>query len=236
MNKKDRAILITGASKRLGLHMAIESIKLGYYVIVHYRSTKKDAMEWIKIHPEYKKRLLFIKQDLSLNPEKIIEKAMNLPYTLVGLVNNASVFSKGNLIHIKHLKEVLNINFFVPATLGTTFYKKVKKGWIINISDAGIKSLNERWQNYRMSKLFLEELTHQQAFLFAPKIRVNAIAPGPILPVNTTEEKLFKKFSDKLPLKSSISLNSFLKAYMFLLENTSITGEILRVDGGWHLL
>ncbi|MCX7726689.1 MAG: SDR family NAD(P)-dependent oxidoreductase [Chitinispirillaceae bacterium] len=233
--KKNRAILITGASKRLGLQMAIESLRMGYYVIIHYRSTKKEATEWIRLHPEYNKKLFFIKQELSLEPEKIIDRSMEFPCRLVGLVNNASIFSTGNLTNIKHLKEIININFFVPASLGTAFYKRLKKGWIINISDAGIKKPNEKWQNYRMSKFFLEELTRQQAFLFAPNVRVNAIAPGPILPVNTEEKKLFQKISNKIPIKNPISVDSFLKAYTFLVENSSCTGEILRVDGGWHL-
>jgi NAD(P)-dependent dehydrogenase (short-subunit alcohol dehydrogenase family) len=91
------------------------------------------------------------------------------------------------------------------------------------------------YQNYRISKLLLEEITRQQALLYAPAIRVNAIAPGAMLP-SEGNEAYFATLSEKIPLRSTGDLRSLTDAYSFLIKNHYITGQVLRVDGGWGLI
>jgi pteridine reductase len=130
---------------------------------------------------------------------------------------------------------MLEIHFFVPAQLGAAFAKQVRDGWIVNMTDALADKPNLSWQNYRMSKLFLEELTRQQALLFAPHCRVNAIAPGAVLPSDDKRGGAFRKLAAQIPLRKTQPVTAITDAFRFLVSSTSCTGQIIRVDGGWSL-
>ncbi len=143
---------------------------------------------------------------------------------------------KGDLSDIDNLANALNINSFVPLKLSDTFKNKIKKGWIINITDAYIEPLNKNFQNYRISKLLLQELTRQMAFSYAPKIRVNAIAPGPVLQAVGSDVDTFKKVKKETPLKSKELLSTVLASYEFLVNTDGITGQTIYADGGRHLV
>jgi pteridine reductase len=235
MHKKPPAVLITAGTKRIGFHLAQVALGMGYSVILHYRSTNKAACLWLKKNPKLSGRVFFIQHDLGTTPEVVIEKAGALPCVLTGLINNASEFTSGNLLNHRHFERMLAIHLHAPARLGSCFASHVASGWIINISDAMIKKPNAAYQNYRMSKLFLEELTRQQAFLFAPKIRVNGIAPGAILAANGCDKKEFSAFKDKVPLQITGSPAMITDAFVFLVESEYCTGQIIAIDGGLHL-
>lgn len=235
MNKKPKALIITAGTKRIGFHLAKAALDAGYSVILHYRSSNSLAKRWLSSHPQYADSVFFIKQDLCNTPENLIAQAINLPCRLTGLVNNASAFSPGNLKDTAHLAQMIEIHFTIPARLGTAFAAAVPAGWIINITDAMIKTPNLTYQNYRMSKLFLEELTRQQAFTFAPGIRVNAIAPGAILPSVYESTATFEKLRSSIPLGATGSPKMITDAFRFLVDHEYCTGQILSIDGGWHL-
>ena len=236
MSPLPQAVIITGGTKRIGFHLAQASLDMGLDVILHFRSGDRSARQWLERRPEYNGRVHFIRMDLTDRPERLIEKTLLLPCRLTGLVNNASVFSKGDLSDIAHLKAMLDIHFFAPALLGARFAEQVKNdSWIINITDALAARPNPAWQNYRMSKMFLEELTRQQAIRFAPRCRVNAIAPGAVLPSRGSSRAAFDALADKIPLRKTAPMQSLIEAYRFLATNTSCTGQVVKVDGGWSL-
>lgn len=235
MSQYTNAVLITGGSKRLGLQFSLKTLELGYSVIVHYHSDNSNAKDILK-SDILKNRVHFIKHDLTESPELILEKAVKLPVNLIGLVNNASIFTEGNLNDIDNLQKILLINSLAPARINSAFYKLVKKGWIVNITDAIIEKPNCRFQNYRISKLLLKELTRQQAYLFAPNLRVNAIAPGAMMPASFEDQTYFDELSKKIPLHSTGDINSLMNAYEFLVNSQYVTGEIIRVDGGWNIV
>ncbi|NLD99695.1 MAG: SDR family oxidoreductase [Fibrobacter sp.] len=234
MSSISEAVLITGGTKRLGYQIALKTLKMGYSVIIHYRNDSGINLQSL-FPPEYKNRVYFIQQELQTEPENLIKIAASHPVTLCGLVNNASIFETGNLADIDHLKKILNINSLIPAILANAFTTTVNNGWIINITDANIRTPNSRFQNYRISKLILEELTKQLAFLYAPKFRVNAIAPGAMLPATHEDQQYFKQLAEKIPLQSTGDISSLVDAYEFLVKTPYITGEIIHIDGGWHL-
>lgn len=235
MTKKPEAILITAGTKRIGFHLAKAALDAGYSVILHYRTSNRQAQGWLAKHPVYEGRVFFIRQDLCISPENLITQALAFPCRLTGLVNNASVFSPGNLRDTAHLAQMIEIHFTIPARLGTAFAANVTSGWIINITDAMIKTPNATYQNYRMSKLLLEELTRQQAFTFAPGIRVNAIAPGAILPSMYESKATFARLRASIPLGATGSPKMITDAFRFLVDHEYCTGQILSIDGGWHL-
>jgi pteridine reductase len=233
MNSQKKTIIITGATKRLGLLFAKKSLSMGYSVIIHYRS--EIGAELYSLKDQNPDDIAFIQLDLLSNPEILVKKARDESDTIIGLVNNASVFTQGNLGDPSDFMEKFTINTLAPMRCSAAFYKDVKNGWIINITDANIKRSNITYQNYRISKLFLEEITRQQALTFAPGVRVNAIAPGAMLPAQH-ETELFSSLRDSVPLKSVGNTNSLMNSYEFLINNDYLTGQIIHVDGGWGLL
>lgn len=235
MSQYTNAVLITGGSRRLGLQFALKTIAMGYSVIIHYRSDNTEAIRTLN-SMDLKSRVYFIQHDLSESPELLLEKTTDLPVNLIGLVNNASIFTEGNMSDLNDLQKTLWINALAPARISTLFSQKVKKGWIINITDSIIEKPNSRFQNYRISKLLLQEFTRQQAYLFAPNLRVNAIAPGAMLPASFEDKHYFDSLSEIIPLHTTGDITSLLNAYEFLINSTYITGETIRVDGGWHLV
>ena len=235
MSQRTDAVLITGGSKRLGLQFALKTLELGFSAVIHYRNDISEALKTIS-PKELKDRVHFIQHDLSEKPELILDKALNLPVNLVGLVNNASIFTEGNLNDIDDLKKIIWINALVPAQINTFFARKIKKGWIINITDAIIEKPNSRFQNYRISKQLLQQLTRQQAYLFAPNLRVNALAPGAMIPASTEDQHYFNSLSEIIPMHTTGDLHSLMNAYEFLIKSPYITGETIRVDGGWNIV
>lgn len=232
---KNEAILITAGTRRLGFLFAKTALENGYSVILHYRTSNDEALSWLRAHPEYAERTFFLQHDLQNNPAIIIEMACTYGVPLVGLINNASLYSMGNINDYSHFNELLSIHLLIPLELGTRFSAVPSAQWIINITDAKIHAPNLRFQNYRMSKIFLEELTRQQAVLYAPGIRVNAIAPGAMLPAKSETTQTFSDLQRTIPLQKTGDLAALARTLQFLIGDTYITGEILRVDGGWHL-
>lgn len=206
---------------------------MGYSVIMHYHSEISDDCYLLK--DQYPDDITFIQLDLVNNPESLIIMSLNITDKIIGLVNNASIFTQGNLSNTSDFMEKFSINTLAPMRCSSAFYKHVKKGWIINITDANIKRPNSSFQNYRISKLFLEEITRQQAVIFAPDIRVNAIAPGAMLPAQH-ENDYFVSLRDTVPLKSVGNTSSLMDTYEFLINNDYLTGQVIHVDGGWSLL
>lgn len=236
MKKKPSAILITGAAKRLGLALTKKSLSLGYSVVAHYRSSAAPLQRWLARHRQYKNNIFLLKHNLSECPERLIDMTLGLPVSLVGLVNNAAVFTEGDLRDYTHFRDCIRINTCAPLVLAQRFQEKVRRGWIINVTDACCVPLNTSFQNYRITKMFLNELTRQMAFAFGPGIRVNALAPGAILPRTEKDAALFRRIKERVPLGKEADSESLLAAYAFLVNASSITGQIIYVDCGLHLL
>ena len=230
-NQNPKTALITGANGRIGLELAKECLDMGYHAIIHYRSSIEPALSALGGD----ERVTFIQADLTESPEKFIHNIVQLPISLVGLINNASVFQEGNLSDIKHFYNILHINTLVPLRLSTEFAKVVKNGWIINLTDARTSSVGRRYQNYRITKLFLDELTQQLAYLYAPAIRINAIAPGATLPSAGNTNENFNVLSNSIPMGKTGDPQHLRQALRFLIENDYMTGAVIPVDGGWHL-
>tara|TARA_Y100000591_G_scaffold330129_1_gene360281 strand:- start:1720 stop:2151 length:432 start_codon:yes stop_codon:yes gene_type:complete len=131
----------------------------------------------------------------------------------------------------------MNINLKAPALLIQSFSKfsKNSEGVIINIIDQRIEKLTPFFFSYTLSKAALGTLTTTSAMKLAPKIRVNAISPGPTLKNKRQSEKHFKKQWKSVLLKKAVNLENICNAVKFLVENDSITGQIINVDSGQRL-
>jgi pteridine reductase len=233
--KQNPSVLITGGARRLGLALARESVSLGFDVVVHHRSDRRPVEQWLRQEPALASRVRIVTHDLREPCAELIDRVLDMSPRLTGLVNNASVFGKGNLSDAGHFRDSLRVNALAPLELSLRFLQKVKKGWIVNVTDARLERVNLSYQNYRLSKILLNEITRQLAVLCAPRVRVNAIAPDLVLRSPDMTATEFARLRRLVPLGSTIRVTDVLRAFEYLVTSASVTGQILYVDGGSHL-
>ena len=233
--RKD-AVIITGATKRLGLQFSKQCLHMGYDVVAHYRSSKGHLHSWMSRNGIGEHRVVHLQADLTDDPENVIRQAVLSKKKIVGLINNASIYSPDTKDDPNDFAKNLTTNAVSPMRLSMEFSNHVAKGWIINITDAHIYALDSAFQNYQISKRLLEEITIRLAARLAPRIRVNALAPGAMLPPAGGSKEDFEKLKETIPLKKVGDLDALRSGLVFLIENTYVTGQILYIDGGRHLV
>jgi len=126
------------------------------------------------------------------------------------------------------------VNLLAPLLLMQAFARRVKRGRIINLLDCRIASHQSDAVPYSLAKKSLADLTRLAALELAPGITVNGVAPGPVLTADTVGAT--RESAGPLPLKIRPSVQAVVKAVLFLLESDAITGQIIFVDSGQHLL
>jgi len=232
--------LVTGASKRIGRAIALSLADNGYNIVVHYNNSKDEAFllcgEIEKKHVE----AWPVRADLG-KPEgakKLVDQSLRTCGSLSLLVNNASIFPQADLDDITLPEFNLNmlVNAWAPLCLSRAFAKSAKLGAIVNILDARRPGQDLAHVAYSLSKYTLEGITRLCAAQFAPNIRVNAVAPGLILPPAGKDLSYLEKLKDRVPLKSYGDPRDIADAVVFLAKSNFITGEILHVDGGRNKL
>ncbi len=235
-----KSALVTGGAKRIGKDIALFLAKSGYDIALHYNTSEREArLAKREIEKVGQKCVLFQCDFNSLNePSKLIKKVTKLFPGFCLLINNASVFEEKLFLNtdIKHLEKNFNVNFKAPFILSRDFAKLCKKGLIINILDTNIMRKNSKFFAYNLSKKTLFNFTQMAAYELGPNIRVNAIAPGPILPPFGKDDGYLKLKVKKIPLKQKGNTKFITQALDFLIENNFVTGECIFVDGGKHLL
>jgi len=230
--QKNESVLITGAAGRLGLELAKECLDMGYHAVIHYRSSAEPAKSLLCGGG----RATFIQADLAESPEKFMDSVRSLPVPpLTGLINNAAVFQQGNMSDPAHFCDMLAANALIPLKLSAGFAESAGSGWIVNITDAHTAPMSRKYQNYRVSKMLLDEITRQLAYLYAPSIRVNAIAPGAVLPPAGEPGGAFDALPESIPAGRTGDPRNIRQTLRFLIENDYVTGTAVAVDGGWHL-
>jgi NAD(P)-dependent dehydrogenase (short-subunit alcohol dehydrogenase family) len=231
-------VLITGAAKRLGKAMALYLANKGFSIALHFYSSQREAILLQKqIQANGGSCTLF---HCDLENEKILEslipKVLKKHPDLRVLVNNASIFEKSTLQETdsvffdRHFK----INFKAPYFLTRDFAKFVDSGQVIQMLDTKITKNLFGYSAYTLSKKVFAEFTKMAALELAPRIRVNGICPGFILlPKGNSNLDTWVK---NIPLQKKGSEEAVLNAVEFLMENDYITGQLVFVDGGQHLL
>jgi len=233
-----RSALITGGARRLGRAMSLKLAAMGYDIALHYHGNLPDALvEEIRSNGV---RCEPVKSDLSVAEEasSLIELAKKTCPGLELLVNSAAIFKRASVAETSDalLSAHIRLNLLAPYRLSRDFAGIVGKGQIINIIDANAVKNTSAYGAYMLSKKGLMGLTAMAAREFAPNIRVNAIAPGLILPPAGEGDEYMKKAALKrVPLKKQGHLDDITKALEFLITNGFITGQIIFVDGGEHL-
>ncbi|MBN8218410.1 MAG: SDR family oxidoreductase [Spirochaetes bacterium] len=217
--------------------MARHLARRGWNLILHYHSSREEVEAVQRDAEALGRKVHLLQRDLAgeHGARGLVAEAHERLPGLRLLVNNASVFTKGDLGDIDHLEAMVRIHGLAVARLSSDFHRLAGGGQVVNLIDAQLRSYAPAFQNYRISKLFLEELTRQSALRFAPSVRVNAIAPGPILPAEGDNGERFEETVARTPLKKAPGLDSILRCLDILLDNEFLTGQVLYADSGQHL-
>jgi len=239
---KNKNLLITGAATRIGKALAIHFAEKGWNIAIHYFKSSAKAKELKKIVEENWVKATLIKADLK-NPkqvEKIIPTSRKKLGTIDCLINNAALFENDDIMNFttRRWNDHLNINLLAPTILTKQFARQVSKKTvsnIINIIDQRIFNLTPFFMSYTISKRGLQTLTKTMAMRLAPNIKVNAIAPGPTIKSKRQTDKHFKNQVRSTILKKPVRLEDICDTVEFLINNNSVTGQIIAVDSGQNL-
>lgn len=235
MNLRGKTALVTGGAVRIGRAICEALAAGGARVVIHYRNSRKEAVLLAR-------RLGGAAIGSGLESEESCERLVADAARAFGrldiLVNNAAVFGKDTIRTMTAAKigQEFWPNLFVPILLTRAFARKAKRGAVLNLLDRRIAGLDASCVPYVLSKKSLAEFTRIAALDLAPRIRVNGIAPGAVLPPPGKGMKYLHDKAGPVPLKRQVRPEDIARAAVALLENDSITGQILFVDGGQHLL
>ena len=239
---KNKNLLITGAATRVGKAIALHFAERGWNIALHYFRSSTKAKELKKIIEQHWVKVALIKADLK-NPkqtEKIIPLAKKKLGAINCLVNNAALFEKDDISNFtnKSWNDHLNINLLAPTILTKQFAKQAPKKTvsnIINIIDQRIFNLTPFFMSYTISKSGLQTLTKTMAMRLGPNIKVNAIAPGPTIKSKRQTDKHFRNQVRSTLLKKTVRSEDICDTVEFLINNNSVTGQIIAVDSGQNL-
>ncbi|MGE5172264.1 MAG: SDR family oxidoreductase [Betaproteobacteria bacterium] len=238
---RGKAALVTGATRRIGRAIAIALAEEGVNIIAHDR--KSLETETVKVCGEVMDcgaKSWNVSADLE-KPEEyetLIARALNTAGSLDILINNASIFLPSTLMDVGFgdVSRHLHVNAWTPFVLSREFARLVSRGKIINLLDAKIAGYDREHVAYILSKQVLATLTRICALEFAPGVAVNGVAPGLILPPAGKDEAYLEQLAQTVPLKRHGAPDDIADAVLYLLKADFVTGQVVYVDGGRHLL
>ena len=236
-----RAALITGAGRRIGRAIALALSRAGYAVVLHAHRSRAEAEKLAGEIVAAGGRASVVLADLA-EPEAvrglIPAAAAFAPLTL--LVNNASQFDEDEIGSLQRARfeRTFAVNLTAPLFLAQAFAAQALDGAdasIVNIVDQRVLKPTPRFFSYTLSKSALTSATVTLAQALAPKLRVNAVAPGPTLPSPRQTAEQFARQAAAVPLKRGPSPEDIAAAVVYLATARSVTGAVIAVDGGQHL-
>lgn len=239
-NLSDKTILITGAAKRVGKMFSLACAKAGFNIIIHHRHSPDEANQLQdEIRASFHASAWVLPCDLSLpdSVSQLIAQANEIS-PLYALVNSASIFENVSLQEttLESWEKHFAINLTAPFLLSQAFAKQVTHGRIINILDWRALRPQADHFPYTITKSALASMTKSLAIALAPNITVNGLALGAILPpTDLASDK--NKIIESVPARRWAEAQEVEEALIFLLTcSTYITGEIIHLDGGRHLI
>ncbi|PWD98751.1 SDR family oxidoreductase [Marinilabilia rubra] len=237
-----KTAFVTGSAKRIGSAISEYLASSGWEVVLHYNHSRDDAAHLSeKLKQLYPDRLFPIFQcDLSVS-DAVLSVFNRLPEGIEkidALINNASIFDPGKIdeTSLGFLRKQMMVNFEAPFLLMQAFKNHFGEGSVVNLLDTKIVKNEGTHAAYLLAKKNLAELTRMAALDFSPVIRVNGVAPGPVLPPPRKSSDYLKDVVEKTPLKKQVDVNDIAFSVYFLLNNPSVTGQVIFCDSGSHLV
>jgi len=240
---RGRSVLITGAARRIGRRLALDLAKDGWAVAIHCNQSVADAETLAGEIGANGGNAVIVKGDLSLAdvPQRLIDQASRALGGLTCLINNASRFEpdEAGSVTLQSWAAHLDTNLRAPVFLSQGFAAQLPEGAegnIINIIDQRVWKLTPKFFSYTASKSALWTVTRTLAQALAPRIRVNAIGPGPALPNVRMDADDFARQARLTLLKRGTTPEEISAAAKYILSTPAMTGQMIVLDGGQHLL
>ena len=234
-----KTALVTGAAKRIGRAAALALASEGVSVVVHYRSSGKEAEQVASTIRKRGAEAWTIQADLADRhaAEGLLAGAREAAGPIDMLINSASIFATGTLadVTVEDIALNMQVNAMAPFVIARSFAAQGREGSIVNFLDTRIVGYDAAHTAYHVSKRTLFTLTRMMALEFAPSVRVNAVAPGVILPPPGKDETFLGKMASSTPLQRVGDLEDVTDATLFLLRSDFVTGQVIFVDGGFHM-
>ena len=237
-----RAALVTGGAARIGRTIAEALARDGWAVAVHHRSSAAAAESLVAAIEKGGGRAVALGADLAeeAQVEALASRAAEALGPLGCLVNNASVFDHDELESADRAswERHMAVNLRAPFVLIQKFAAALPdgaEGCIVNMLDQRVWSLTPHFTSYTLSKAGLWALTQTAALALAPRIRVNAIGPGPTLPSARQSPEHFARQCNETPLKRSVAPGDIADGIRFILGARALTGQMVALDSGQHM-
>ena len=237
-----RAALVTGGAQRLGKAIALQLARLGFDVGIHFHTSADLAADTQREIAALGRRSVVVPGNLAHEDavRLLIPDAARQLGPIGVLVNNASRFDRDEWHDATRETWDAHIepNLRAPFVLMQDFARSLPEtaeGVVINMIDQRVWSLTPHFVSYTVSKAALWALTQSMALALAPRIRVNAIGPGPALPSARQSQGQFEKQSASVPLGHGTSGTEVARAVSAILSLPAMTGQMIALDGGQHL-
>ncbi len=244
MSSPVRTVLVTGSAKRLGREIALALARAGWQVAVHYRGSVDAAM--LTVADCEQLGVTAAAFDADLADETAVRGLLPRVVAHFGqvdaVVNSAALFEHDSAATFgyaaleKHLRANTGAPILLAQALHTHVRARTGKGVVVNMLDQKLWNQNPDFLSYTLSKAALEAANTMLAMALAPDVRVVGVAPGLTLTSEYLSPEKFAALHQLSPLGRSSTPEDVAGAVKFALENASLTGTTLLVDGGQHLM
>jgi NAD(P)-dependent dehydrogenase (short-subunit alcohol dehydrogenase family) len=237
-----RAALVTGGARRIGRAIALALAEAGFDVAVHCHASRAAGAATCDDIRRLGRRAALLQADLAQETQTatLLSQAAAALGPIGVLVNNASRFQRDEWHDATRASwdAHLDPNLRAPFVLTQHFARLLPDtalGVVINMLDQRVWSITPHFVSYTVSKAGLWALTQSMALALAPRIRVNAIGPGPTLPSERQSQEQFDRQADSVPLRHGTAPEEIGRAVVAILALPAMTGQMLALDGGQHL-
>jgi NAD(P)-dependent dehydrogenase (short-subunit alcohol dehydrogenase family) len=241
-----RTVLVTGAAKRLGREIALALAAAGWNVAIHFRASAEEAAKTAEDCRQLAGRQRFesVQADLAdeAQARALVPQVIARFGALDAVVNSASLFEHDSVRTFSAGALQLHVatNTIAPILLAQALHEhavaRSAQGAVVNLLDQKLWNPNPDFLSYTLSKAALEAANTMLAMALAPQVRVVGVAPGLTLTSHMLSQQKFEQLHRLSPLGRSSTPQDVASAVRFALENKSITGTTLLVDGGQHLM
>ena len=239
MDLAGKTALVTGGAKRVGRAIVLALAGAGCDLVLHYKTSSSEAEATAEEARALGGRVDLVQADLGVDAARVVVGAPDLGPIQI-LINSAAMFPSDTLTDLASdtFDQTIAVNLRAPILLTAAFARALPddaEGAVVNLTDWRTARPYGDHFSYTVAKGGIDTFTIAAAEALAPRIRVNAVALGAILPPPGKSSQYLKDLAKDIPVKRVGGTDPVAEAVLFLLRNDFVTGEIVRIDGGAHL-